>query len=112
MHHAAQPLRACLSARGIELRLAEDADEALDIVREWVPDVLVLDAHLPGMNGFELLQTLRVLPGMQSVPAFMCSADARSPLLPHLTRLASLLRLPRPHWRYMGVFQRVARAIA
>lgn len=62
--------------RGIELRLAEDADEALDIVREWLPDVLVLDAHLPGMNGFELLQTMRVLPGMERVPAFMCSADA------------------------------------
>ena len=62
--------------RGIELRLAEDADEALDIVRDWQPDVLVLDAHLPGMNGFELLRTLRMLPGMENVPAFMCSADA------------------------------------
>jgi CheY-like chemotaxis protein len=38
--------------------------------------VLVLDAHLPGMNGFELLQKLRALPGMAAVPAFMCSADA------------------------------------
>ncbi len=61
---------------GIELRLAEDADEAVEIVRAWRPDVLVLDAHLPGMNGFELLRTLRALPGMENVPAFMCSADA------------------------------------
>jgi hypothetical protein len=43
-------------------------------------------------------------------PRFMFSADSRSSLLPRLTRLASLLRLPGPHWRYMGVFQRVARA--
>jgi radical SAM superfamily enzyme YgiQ (UPF0313 family) len=43
-------------------------------------------------------------------PRFMFSADSRSPLLPYLTRLATILRLPRPHWRYMGVFQRVARA--
>lgn len=43
-------------------------------------------------------------------PRFMFSADSRSSLLPHLTRLASLLRLPGPHWRYMGAFQRVARA--
>jgi radical SAM superfamily enzyme YgiQ (UPF0313 family) len=43
-------------------------------------------------------------------PRFMFSADSRSPLLPYLTRLASLLRLPRPHWRYMGLFQRLARA--
>jgi radical SAM superfamily enzyme YgiQ (UPF0313 family) len=42
-------------------------------------------------------------------PRFMFSADSRSALLPYLTRLASALRLPRPHWRYMGLFQRVAR---
>ncbi len=42
-------------------------------------------------------------------PRFMFSADARSPVLPYLTRLAGWLRLPRPHWRYMGLFQRVAR---
>jgi len=45
-------------------------------------------------------------------PRFMFSADSRSPLLPHLTRLASVLRLPRPHWRYMGIFQRLARAVS
>lgn len=43
-------------------------------------------------------------------PRFMFSADSRSPVLPWLTRTASVLRLPRPHWQYMGVFQRVSRA--
>ncbi len=42
-------------------------------------------------------------------PRFMFSADSRSPLLPMLTRAASFLRLPRPHWRYMAAFQRLAR---
>jgi radical SAM superfamily enzyme YgiQ (UPF0313 family) len=45
-------------------------------------------------------------------PRFMFSADSRSPLLPYLTRLASALRLPRPHWRYMGVFQRLSRSFS
>jgi radical SAM superfamily enzyme YgiQ (UPF0313 family) len=44
-------------------------------------------------------------------PRFMFSADSRSMVLPYLTRAASVLRLPRPHWQYMGLFQRVARAI-
>jgi anaerobic magnesium-protoporphyrin IX monomethyl ester cyclase len=44
-------------------------------------------------------------------PRFMFSADSRSAVLPYLTRAASILRLPRPHWQYMGLFQRVARAI-
>jgi anaerobic magnesium-protoporphyrin IX monomethyl ester cyclase len=42
---------------------------------------------------------------------FMFSADSRSAVLPYLTRAASVLHLPRPHWQYMGLFQRVARAI-
>lgn len=53
------------------------------------------------------LRTLRAFAARH--PRFMFSADSRSALLPHLTRLASVLRLPRPHWRYMGVFQRAAR---
>jgi anaerobic magnesium-protoporphyrin IX monomethyl ester cyclase len=44
-------------------------------------------------------------------PRFMFSADSRSVVLPYLTRAASILRLPRPHWQYMGLFQRVARTI-
>ena len=45
-------------------------------------------------------------------PRFMFSADSRSVILPKLTRVASLIGLPRPHWRYMGVFQRLARGAA
>lgn len=60
----------------IELRVAEDGKEAHAIASEWRPDVLVLDAHLPGLTGFEVLEQLRQLPGLAEVPAFMCSADA------------------------------------
>ncbi len=42
-------------------------------------------------------------------PRFMFSADSRSVVLPYLTRAAAILRLPRPHWQYMGLFQRLAR---
>jgi radical SAM superfamily enzyme YgiQ (UPF0313 family) len=45
-------------------------------------------------------------------PRFMFSADSRSAILPYLTRAASLLRLPRPHWQYMGLFQRISRSSA
>ncbi|MGH9418376.1 MAG: B12-binding domain-containing radical SAM protein, partial [Thermoanaerobaculia bacterium] len=43
-------------------------------------------------------------------PRFMFSADSRSIILPYLTRVAAILRLPRPHWQYMGLFQRISRA--
>lgn len=61
---------------GVELRVAENGEEATRIAREWQPQVLVLDAHLPGMSGFEVLRLLRTLPGLSTAPAYMCSADA------------------------------------
>jgi CheY-like chemotaxis protein/two-component sensor histidine kinase len=60
----------------IELDIAEDGQSALSIAQEKLPHVLVLDAHLPGMSGFDVLKVLRKLPGMDQVPAYMCSADA------------------------------------
>lgn len=60
----------------IELDIAEDGDIALSMARENPPHVLVLDAHLPGMSGFEVLQAMRELPTLADAPAFMCSADA------------------------------------
>jgi anaerobic magnesium-protoporphyrin IX monomethyl ester cyclase len=43
-------------------------------------------------------------------PRFMFSADSRSRILPWLTRAASIMRLPKPHWQYMGIFQTLSRA--
>jgi PAS domain S-box-containing protein len=60
----------------VELRVAEDGDQAMSVAQEWQPEVLVLDAHLPGISGFEVLRLLRTLPGLDKVPAYMCSADA------------------------------------
>ncbi len=58
------------------LRIAEDGDEAVELAREELPDVLVIDAHLPGSDGFAVLRRLRALPGLEAAPAFMCSADS------------------------------------
>jgi PAS domain S-box-containing protein len=60
----------------IALEIAEDGQSAMAMAQEQAPHVLVLDAHLPGMSGFEVLQALRTLPDLSDVPAFMCSADA------------------------------------
>jgi radical SAM superfamily enzyme YgiQ (UPF0313 family) len=63
----------------------------------------------PGLDLAATLERLRAF--ARQYPRFMFSADSRSWVLPVLTRLASVLRLPRPHWRYMGAFQRLSRAI-
>jgi len=62
---------------GCEVRLAADGDEALRIVRDWRPDLLVIDMHLPGPDGHQVLKRLRAMPGLAAVPAVMCSADVQ-----------------------------------
>ena len=60
----------------LQLTVAEDGDAAIEMAMAHSPGVLVLDAHLPGMSGFDVLRVLRTLPGLATVPAYMCSADA------------------------------------
>jgi signal transduction histidine kinase/ActR/RegA family two-component response regulator len=61
----------------VQLVLAVDCASALRSVQQAVPDLLLLDMHLPDGNGMDLLTALRRLPGMQTVPAVMVSAGAR-----------------------------------
>ena len=47
--------------------------DAIGLLRAWTPQVLVLDANLPDMNGHELLQRLRQRPELAARRPFMCS---------------------------------------
>jgi CheY-like chemotaxis protein len=48
-----------LGQEGHELRSASDAQEALDILREFEPKVIMMDLQLPGMDGLELTRMLK-----------------------------------------------------
>ena len=45
---------------GVEPESAETAEEALNIIRERQPDILLLDHKLPGMSGLDLLEKINV----------------------------------------------------
>jgi two-component system cell cycle response regulator DivK len=48
-----------LQEEGFDIRTATDADEALGILREFAPDVMLIDLRLPGMDGLSLTEMLR-----------------------------------------------------
>lgn len=63
----------------VRLRTAGDGTSGLALARERRPDIVLLDIHLPGMGGYEVLRQLRADPKLQSVPVVALSADA----MPH-----------------------------
>ncbi|RZI79331.1 MAG: EAL domain-containing protein [Rubrivivax sp.] len=60
-----------LRERGFSITEASSGEQALQIISEWLPDVVVLDAVMPGLDGFSTCQELRQLPGYESVPVLM-----------------------------------------
>ena len=53
-------LRTALTSQGYDIRTANDGETALEIVKDWPPDLVVTDLAMPGMDGLELCRRLRV----------------------------------------------------
>ncbi len=65
-----------LSTDGHEILTAEDGSEALAMIREQQPDLIVLDALMPVMDGFEVLRRLKS-GGLTDAPVIMLTALKR-----------------------------------
>ncbi|MBQ0937234.1 putative bifunctional diguanylate cyclase/phosphodiesterase [Ideonella paludis] len=62
---------AALSQHGFEVTEATGGDSALRMLRHWTPDLVVLDARMPGLDGFETCRQLREMYGFENVPVLM-----------------------------------------
>ena len=71
-------VEACRFAGGVETETASSGAEALELVRRWVPDLLVIDLHLPDTTGYTLLPALRAQLNAPALPAFLCTAEEAS----------------------------------
>ncbi|KQY91370.1 histidine kinase [Brevundimonas sp. Root1423] len=65
-----------LSADGYEVHTAEDGGQALVAIREQQPDLIVLDALMPVMDGFELLRRIQA-DSLSDAPVIMLTALKR-----------------------------------
>jgi predicted signal transduction protein with EAL and GGDEF domain/FixJ family two-component response regulator len=62
---------AALRERGFEVTEASSGSEALSMIAQRAPDVVVLDALMPELDGFETCSLLRATPGFESLPVLM-----------------------------------------
>jgi two-component system, OmpR family, KDP operon response regulator KdpE len=52
-------LRTSLSTHGYDIRVANDGETALEIMKDWTPDLVITDLAMPNMDGLELCRKLR-----------------------------------------------------
>jgi CheY-like chemotaxis protein len=74
-------------------RFATSGADALRLAREIQPDLIVLDADMPGMNGLEVCTALRKDPALSRVPV-ICASSHGDPSF----ELAALKRAPLTSW--------------
>jgi two-component system, OmpR family, phosphate regulon response regulator PhoB len=63
-----------LEAEGFRVTQAENGEEAMLLVAEAVPDLILLDWMLPNVSGIEICRRLKMRPETRSVPIIMLSA--------------------------------------
>ena len=69
-------LRDVLGARGYNAIEARSAEEALERARVELPQLVLMDIQLPGMDGVAALRELRALPHLAAVPIVAVTAFA------------------------------------
>ena len=66
--------RARLELEGFDVREVHDGEDALTATLEYKPDIILLDAMMPKINGFDVLDILRNTPETANVRVIMLTA--------------------------------------
>ncbi|MBX7106008.1 MAG: response regulator [Gemmataceae bacterium] len=70
----AELIEAYLEGTGWDVKIATDGEETLRVVREWHPDVVLLDIMMPKLSGFEVCKRLRADATTKALPVLMITA--------------------------------------
>jgi len=63
-----------LEGSGLDVTIASDGIEALQLLQGSVPDLVLLDIVMPKMNGYEVCRRIKTNLKTQDLPVVMCSA--------------------------------------
>jgi CheY-like chemotaxis protein len=61
---------------GSELLSATDGHRGLELARRYLPQVILMDLNLPGLNGTEVMRILRCDPATAHIPVIAITANA------------------------------------
>lgn len=65
--------RLALEKAGFQVISALDGKEGLSIARGKKPDLIILDVNMPGMDGWQVLRSLKIHPELRKIPVIMAT---------------------------------------
>lgn len=68
-------LETLLSQEGFIIVTAEDGQDGLEKARAELPHLVLTDLHMPGLNGFEMIECMRQIPVLSKTPIIVLTAD-------------------------------------
>ena len=71
---------AILVSAGAEVKTAASVSQAMDLMKQWRPDVLISDIGMPDEDGYDLIRKVRAQPSdnQRNIPAIALTAFART----------------------------------
>src|SRR4030095_7583123 len=67
------------SGEGFETRVAHDATEAIEMIEQKRPDLIIADIVMPGMDGWSFCEAVRALPQCADVPFVFLTQERALP---------------------------------
>ncbi|WP_417407964.1 response regulator [Hoeflea sp.] len=80
----------------IRVKSCSSGSEALETVEDWVPDLILLDAMMPGIDGPETLLRLRENPATAAIPVVFITARSQPEDIERFTNLGALGVISKP----------------
>src|SRR5471030_2136115 len=68
-----------LSAQGYRILIAENGAGAIEQAQYGLPDLILLDVMMPGIDGFETCEKLKALPQTRDIPVIFMTAISETP---------------------------------
>ncbi len=104
----AEILEAIITDGGYRAIVASNGRQALERIKDNLPDLIVTDFMMPVLDGAGLIAALNVLPEHRRIPVIMMSSVPESSVASHCSGYAAFLRKP---FRIGSVLQIIERVI-
>jgi DNA-binding response OmpR family regulator len=66
-----------MQQQGYKVLIAERGEDALDLIYQYKPDLVLLDIMLPGIDGYEVCEIVRLNPNYRNVKIIFLTAKGR-----------------------------------